>query len=271
VTTALGAASIDNPRALYVGPVIAVWFLLASLPTFALLRDRSVGRPLPAGASWLTVGYRQVWRTLSEAARYRDLFVFLVGHTFAMAGLSIVISFAFIYGDQVIHWSPGTQAAMFVLTQFTAAAGALGFGWLQGRIGDKPTYLLTLAVWCVAVALIRFTPQVSDWVAAAGLPASPEQVFLGVGVVAGLCIGSTQSAGRTLVALLSPADRMGEFFGLWGMFGKLAAIVGLMSLGVLQQLFGLQGAILVTGVFFFLALGVTALVDVDRGRANLRS
>lgn len=267
VTLALGPPAVDNPRVAYAGPIVGAWFLLASVPTFLLLRDRAVPRPLPVGASWVGLGFAQVARTVREAGRYRDLLVFLVAHTFAMAGLSIVISFAFIYGDQVIHWGQGTQTAMFVLTQFTAAIGALAFGWLQGRIGDKATYLLTLVVWCFAVALIRFTPAVASVVQGLGIEATVEQVFLGVGVVAGLCIGSTQSAARTLVALLSPADRVGEFFGLWGMFGKVAAILGLMSIGLLQTAFGLENAIGVTGAFFCAGLLITALVDIERGRA----
>jgi UMF1 family MFS transporter len=86
-------------------------------------------------------------------------------------------------------------------------------------------------------------------------------------VVAGLCIGATQSAARTLVALLSPPDKIGEFFGLWGMFGKLAAVLGLLSLGVLQATLGLENAIVVTGLFFGLGLVVILFVDTTRGRA----
>ena len=262
----LGKAEPENPLVSWAGPITAAWFALASLPTFLLLRDRSKPRPLPQGQTLLSVGFAQVITTAKEAAKYRDLFVFLTGHLFSMAGLSIVISFAFIYGDQVVKWSAKTEQLMFVLTQLTATAGALLFGWLQGKLGDKPTYLATLALWCLAVLLIRFTPELGELLRAAGTGADDESVFLCVGAIAGLCIGSTQSAARTLVALLSPPDRMGEFFGLWGMFGKIAAVVGLMSLGILQATAGLQNGILVTGAFFAAGLLVVARVDIERGR-----
>jgi UMF1 family MFS transporter len=258
----LGPTEPGNPLVWWAGPITAAWFALASLPTFLLLRDRSQPRPLPPGQTVLSAGFAQVVGTFGQMRRYRDLLVFLVGHLFAMAGLSIVVAFAFIYGDQVVGWSQKTAQAMFVLTQLTATVGALLFGWLQGKVGDKPTYLGTLALWCLAVALIRFTPSLASLV---GMDA--ETVFLGVGCVAGLCIGSTQSAARTLVALLSPPDRVGEFFGLWGMFGKLAAVIGLLSLGGLQATVGLENGILVTGGFFAAGLVVVAFVDVARGRA----
>jgi UMF1 family MFS transporter len=96
---------------------------------------------------------------------------------------------------------------------------------------------------------------------------STEQVFLGVGAASGLCIGATQSAGRTIVALLSPPSKVGEFFGLWGVFGKLAAIAGLLAVGGLQAFVGLEHGILVTGVFFLLGLVTVSSVDMKRGRA----
>jgi UMF1 family MFS transporter len=264
----LGDPGPGNPNVWWAGPITGAWFALASVPTFLLLKDRARPKPLAPGQTIVSAGFDQLRRTFLEIRRYRDLVVFLMSYLFAMAGLSIVVSFAFIYGRQIIQWSAGTQALMFIVTQITATGGALAFGWLQGKLGDKPTYALTLLVWMSAVALIWATPTVAAAVRGLlGGDVSTEQVFLGVGAIAGLCIGATQSAGRTLVALLSPPDKVGEFFGLWGVFGKLAAIGGLLSLGVLQTWLGLETAILVTGLFFGLGFVVVLFVDMERGRA----
>lgn len=264
----LGGPEPGNPAAFWAGPMTAAWFGLAAIPTFWLLWDRSVPVPRTPGTTLLSEGFGQLVRTAGEVRKFRDLAVFLVSYFWAMAGLSIVVSFAFIYGAQVIEWAPLTQQLMFVLTQITATVGALGFGWLQGRMGDKPTYALTLVIWVSAVVLIWGTPAVASLVnAVLGSDIGVEQVFLGVGCVSGLCIGATQSAGRTLVALLSPPDKVGEFFSLWGVFGKLAAIAGLMSLGLLQTALGLENAILLTGVFFALGFVFVLGVDMERGRA----
>jgi UMF1 family MFS transporter len=265
----LGPAELDNmARQRWIGPITAAWFALASVPTFLWLRDRArpKGEADLAGAA--RAGLRQLVATTRQLAHYRDLAVFLCSYLFAMAGLSIVISFAFIYGDQVIGWSAGTQAAMFVITQITATVGALGFGWLQPRLGDKRTYALTLVVWLLSVVLIWGTGRVAQTARMlTGAPLADEQVFLGVGAMAGLCLGATQSSSRTLIALFAPADKVGEFFGLWGVFGKLAAVVGLLSLGALQAWVGLKTGVLVTGVFFVSALAVLTGVDAERGRA----
>jgi UMF1 family MFS transporter len=75
---------------------------------------------------------------------------------------------------------------------------------------------------------------------ALGSARSAESVFLAMGAIAGLCLGAAQSASRTLVAVFSPASKAAERFGFWGLFGRLAAIFGLLSLGVLRALAATQ-------------------------------
>ncbi len=266
----LGPVTLDNMAAQrWIGPITAAWFLAAAIPTFVWLPDARVGQGRREG-TWIGAGFRQLRATAGELRRFRDLAVFLASYLFAMAGLSIVVSFAFIYGDQIVGWSNATKGLMFVLTQITASLGALGFGWLQSRWGDKLTYALTLVIWLVAAGLIWATPTVGALLRGVWPSLLDEHVFLGVGALAGMCMGATQSASRTMVALFCPSDRVGEFFGLWGVFGKLAAVVGLLSLGVLQAVFGLANGVLVTGLFFAASLVILAGVDVDRGRRAAR-
>lgn len=252
----LGPQTAENMESLrWVGPITAAFFFVGALPTFLLLKERAVPKPLPPGETWLTIGFSQLRGTLSALRAYRELMLFFASFFFAMAGLSIVISFAFIYGDQVIHWSATSQTLMFVITQVTAASGAIAFGYIQARIGDIRTYALTLLVWTATVGLIAFTVPIATKIGVA-----PEHFFLLVGCFAGACLGATQSAARTVVAVMSPPDRVGEFFGLWGLFGKLASIAGLLSIGLLQSKLGLEGAILVCGAFFLVAFGIARKV-----------
>jgi UMF1 family MFS transporter len=67
--------------------------------------------------------------------------------------------------------------------------------------------------------------------------------------------------------VFSPQSKAAELFGFWGLFGKLAAIFGLLSLGVLQARLGLQPAILLCSLFFLAALALSLFVREQRGRA----
>jgi UMF1 family MFS transporter len=82
-----------------------------------------------------------------------------------------------------------------------------------------------------------------------------------------LCLGATQSAGRTIVAIFAPESKSGEIFGFWGLTGKLASIFGLLSLGLLQNALGLERAILVCALFFLAAWVLSLKVNESRGLA----
>ena len=269
VLAVIGDQTLENfARVRLVGPVTALFFLVAAIPTFLFLRERGTPKMLPPGESVLGMGFRRLVDTGRALGGFRDLLVFFASFFFAMAGLSIVIAFAFIYGDQVIRWSPTSQMLMFVITNLTASAGAVGFGFLQKRWGNLRTFNLTLGIWVAAIIGIWGTPGIAAWLnGALGTAWKAESVFLFMGAMAGLCLGATQSASRTIVAVFSPESKSAEFFGFWGLFGKLAAIFGLLSLGVLQVRLGLQAAILLCSLFFLAALVLTLFVREPRGRA----
>ncbi|HEY0788075.1 MAG TPA: MFS transporter, partial [Thermoanaerobaculia bacterium] len=251
----LGALTLENfPRLRFVGPITAAFFLLAAIPTFLFLRERGTPRALPPGETYVTIGFRRLGRTMREMRDFRDFVSFLVSFFFAMAGLINVISFAFIFGDQVIQWSRSTQTLMFVVTQLTAAVGAVLFGIVQDRIGDKKTFGITLLLWVASVTLIYATKELTASLnAALGTSWSVDGVFLVLGGFAGLSIGATQSASRALVGVLAPSTKAGEFFAFWAVSSRVASIFGLVSLGVLQAAFGLHRAILVSALFFLIA------------------
>lgn len=267
VLLGLGGITDDNFNNLrLVGPLAAFFFLVGALPTFVWLREPGRKSIRPHGAGHLKAGFERLAWTASRLPDYRDLAVFFVSLFFSMAGLFIVISFAFIYGDQVVGWTPLYQMLMFVLTQVFAAAGALGFGLLQDRIGAKRTYDMVLLLWLVAITLIYATPWVTETINRTfGLEAEAQQFFLVVGCLAGLGLGAVQSSARTLVGRMSPLNKAAEFFGFWGMTVKLAAIFGILGLGMLQARFGLQRSVLLCLVFFAAALAVSRFVDEQRG------
>ena len=265
----LGAATAENfDRIRWVGPFAGVFFLLAAIPTFLWVRERGRPRPLPPGESYVSIALRRLLETWREVRQFRDLAVLLVAVLFAMAGIYIVIAFAFIYGAQVIGWDESIRNYMFIIVQITAAAGALGFGAIQDRIGAKTTYIGTLSLWVVSVVAIWATPQLTAILNAwLGLGWEAQHFFLFVGVLAGLSLGSSQSASRALVGLFSPTAKAAEFFGFWGLANKLAGVIGILGLGLLQVAVGLHMAILFCAALFLVAIVVCLGVNQARGMA----
>ncbi len=266
----LGEVSAENfERIRWVGPFAAAFFLVCAVPTFLWLRERGRAQPRLAGREYVALGLSRVARTLHSLGYLRDLGIFMASLLLAMSGLAIILSYAFIYGAQVIGWDEGVRLIMFVVTQISAAAGAVGFGLVQDRLGAKRTYMATLLIWVAAILLIWATPQLTALLnGLLGVAWEAQHVFLAAGCTAGLALGACQSAGRTLVGLLAPPGRSAELFGFWGVSTKLAAAFGLVAVGALQAAVGLQSAILLCAALFAAAFLVALGVDEARGRAR---
>ncbi|MGM0506234.1 MAG: MFS transporter [Bacteroidota bacterium] len=264
----LGEPTLENyDRIRWTGPFTALFFLLTAIPTFLWLKEPGRTRRLPAGETFVSVGFSRLGRTLREIGEFRDLALFLASVFFSMGGIYIIVSFSFIYGDQVIGWSEGVRVLMFLIVQVTAAAGALLFGLLQDRIGARRTYLVTLGTWFLAVTGIYFLDSVTFWVNEwITTDVDPQHLFLVIGLLAGTSLGANQSVSRAIVGLLTPESRSAEMFGFWGMFNKMAGVFGIVGLGLLQAQVGLRRAILFCAILFLTAALIALFVNLKRGR-----
>ena len=235
---------------------------LASLATFALLRERAT--PVAAsnvvaqtaGVSASLARLAQTWR---QAQRYRDLRQLLICCTCYQAGISVVIALAAVYAEQVLGFKQTDTMLLVFLVNIAAVAGAFAFGYWQDRIGHQRALGLTLVGWIVMTLL-------------AGLATGPG-LFWAAAVIAGVCMGSSQSAGRAMVGLLTPPDRRAEFYGLWSFAIHLSVVIGPLTYGLITLVTGgnHRVAILCTSLFFALALWLLRPIDLARGQAAARA
>jgi MFS transporter, UMF1 family len=232
--------------------ITAGLFALASLPTFLFLRERAAPQAVVTNIVRDTVA--RLGQTLRHAREHRDLARFLVCVVFYQAGIQAVIALAAIYAREAMGFTTTETLTLILIVNITAAIGAFLFGQFQDRLGHVRTIVLTLIGWIGVVVLA--------WAAESRL-----LFWLNANLV-GLCLGSSQSAGRAMVGYLSPPSRIGEYFGLWGLAVKLSAIVGPITYGLVTWLTGGNHrlAILVTGGYFIVGLAILATIDVARGR-----
>ena len=232
--------------------ITAAIFAASSLPTFLFLRERAV--PAANASAVVRQACARLGETLRHAHRYVDLQRFLLCIVFYQAGIQTVIALAAIYAQQAMDFTTRDTILLILIVNITAAAGAFLFGQVQDRLGHVRTIVLTLIGW-IATVLLAYAAQgpALFWVAAN---------------LAGLCLGSSQSAGRALVGYLSPLARRAEFFGLWGLAVKLSSILGPVTYGLVTWL--TRGdhrlAMLVTGLYFVAGIAIIASLDVARGR-----
>jgi len=228
--------------------ITAAFFAVAAVPTFAFLRERATPQP-QVDSPWA-----RVRDTLRHARQFRDLRRFLVCLVFYQAGVTAVVALAAIYAEQAMKFTTQQTITLILVVNVTAAIGAFAFGYLQDAIGHVRAVALTLVGWIVMVVVAGFS-QTSEsfWVAAN---------------LAGLCMGSSQAAGRAVVGYLAPPARLAEFFGLWGLAVKAASIFGPLTYGAVTWMFAGNHrlGIFATGLYFVIGLILLRGIDIERGR-----
>ena len=227
----------------------------SALVTFMLLKERAQPNQQALQESGLKASFTQLKATFQNARQYKDFMTLLLCAVFYQGGVMVAISIAAIYAEQVIGFQPQETMVLIFVLNLAAAVGAFAFGYFQDRVGHKLGLGITLIGWiatCIIAALT--TTKGGFWYAAA---------------LAGVCMGSSQSAGRAMAGLFAPRAQLAEFYGLWGFATRLASIIGPLTYGAITWMTsGNQRiAIASTTVLFAIGLVVLARIDIERGRA----
>jgi UMF1 family MFS transporter len=125
--------------------ITASLFMLASLPTFLLLKERAI--PVAHASVGLAQSLQRLKATLIHARHYSDLSWFLLCITVYQAGVQVVITLAAIYAEQAMGFTTRDTIQLILVVNFTAALGASVFGYVQDRIGHRLAITLTLLGW----------------------------------------------------------------------------------------------------------------------------
>ena len=233
--------------------VTALFFGVAAIPTFLWVRERRSDISTGKGEGYFRAAFQRLGATWKNVGKFKELVKFLISLFFFYSGIAVVISFAAIYAQKELGFTPAMTVLLIIVVNITAAVGAFLFGLLEDRIGSKNTVLITLIIWVATVVIAYFIHK--------------QNLFWIVANLAGLAMGASQSSARALVGLFSPPSKSAEFFGFWGFAGKFSAILGLLSFGIMSNRFNSNRlAILSTIVYFITGLVILLFVNEKRGR-----
>lgn len=194
----------------------AVLFLLFSLPCFFLVRE--VPRPdaTRPGLAAMRAALGELAQTTRRVGRYPGLGRFLLGRVFYSDAANTMIAFMGIYVTNEAGFSERETQLLLLAGIAAAIVGGLAWGVAVDRFGAKNTLDVVLWVWAVCFGVI----------AAIGGLNWPGWLFWLAGPLAGLSLGGLVAADRPLMLQLSPPRYLGQFYGLYAMVGRFAAILG---------------------------------------------
>lgn len=232
--------------------LVAVWFLVFSMPLFLGLKERAERRSASVG-TYVNIGFSRLASTVHHIRELREAAKLLIARMIYNDGLVTVIAMASIYTAAVLAMPLDTFLVIAIALNVAAGIGAFGFGFVDDRIGGKKTLVITLLGLIVAGLIgVTWTSIVGFWVAA---------------TIIGVMMGPNQSASRSLFAKLVPEHKHGEMFGLFAFSGKMSSLLGPLAYGAVLGAVSSRDEVLahrlaMATIILFFVVGLAILLSV---------
>ncbi len=232
----------------------ALVIVLAMTPAWKWLKERA--EPSTREPTGMLTTLFITWK--KDQQRFTQFHRLLACVACYQSGIAVVITLAAVYAKQAMGFTMDQTIMLVLGVNIAAAIGALLFGTVQDRVGHRLALSMTLVGWIVMVLL-------------AYMARTPEVFWLAAGI-AGLCMGTSQSAGRAMAGSLAPVGRLSSFYAQWTFALQLAAAIGPLCYGLVTWLTdgNHRSGMLVTGAFFVMGLVLLRRVDVTLGLAERR-
>ncbi|MEO8229535.1 MAG: MFS transporter [Chloroflexota bacterium] len=201
----------------------AALYALFAIPIFAVVREERRPGSQALTTADLVGSWSQLARSIEHAGQVPGLRRFLLGRFFYSDAVNTVIVVMTVVAVEAVGLT--ARDANLVLLGLTVVAIAMSFfwGWLVDRLGPQRTLRIVLASWAVGLVI-------------GGVSLSLEGtarivLFMVAGAILGSGLGGVQVADRVFMVRLAPPERLGEFFGLYGLVGKASQVIGQLLYG----------------------------------------
>lgn len=202
----------------------AAWWLLVTIP---LLRKYEQNYYAEMPKHPVRDSFKRLGHTLSSIKKEKNIFLYLLSFFFFIDGVYTIIEMATAYGSALGLDSTGLLLALLV-TQIVAFPCALIFSKLSKKYAtDFLIKICILAYFGIAVFAIQLDKQWEFWLLA---------------VLVGMFQGAIQALSRSYFAKIIPAEKSGEYFGIYDICGKGASFMGTTLVGIVAQVTNVANA-----------------------------
>ena len=227
--------------------LVAVWFSVFTLPFIVLVPEPAVRSPSQEGNA-VMAAFQQLGLSFKQIRKYRQIVRLILARLIYNDGLVVIFALGAVFASKVHGFITSETIVFAIVLNIAAGIGAIGFGFLDDRIGGRKTILFSL-VGLVAAGTLAIAGQsrATFWVAA---------------ICVGLLVGPNQSASRSLLGRFVPADNEAEFYGFFAFSGKASAFLGPSIYGALVAHTGSHRVGMGVTVALFI-IGALLLLRVD--------
>ena len=245
----ISAENGENVRATNL--LVAVWFLVFSLPLILWVRGYDGGRKSGAGVARRS--FAQLAGTLREIRQHKETVKFLIARLVYNDGLVTIFAFGGIYAAGTFGFTVEQVLVFGIVINLAAGAGAIAMGYVDDWLGARQAIIISL-LGLISAATIGIFASNAAW-------------FWVAGIIIGIFSGPNQAASRSLMGRYVPDGMENEFFGFFAFSGKLTAFVGPLALGIVTDVSDSQRVGMAVVIVMFV-LGLLLLINVREPEAR---
>ena len=193
--------------------ITALWWLIFSMP-LALWVEES--KPLYKKEKSTINIFKETAETFRHIFKNKHTRLFLIAYWLYIDGVDTIIRMAVDYG-LALGFDSGDLITALLITQFVGFPAAIIYSHIGDKVGVKKALLAGIAVYGLITLFGFYMDSVAH--------------FYFLAVMIGLVQGGVQALSRSFYARLIPQGREAEYFGVYNMMGKAAAIIGPLLMG----------------------------------------
>ena len=221
--------------------MVAVWWAFFSVPLLRNVKEQDSERGNPRFIQALKQSFNEVYQTLTEVRKYKNVAIFLLAYWFYMDGIDTIVRMATAYGTD-IGLEASSMITALILTQFVGFPSTLIFGYFADRLGFKK--ILTIGI-LIYILISIFASRITT-----------ATEFYAMAIVVGLVMGGVQAVSRAYFSSIIPKDKEAQFFGFYNLVGKSAVVAGPALLAWISMIFNTPRA----GILGLLVLFIPGLI-----------
>ncbi len=207
--------------------ITAAWWLIFTLPLYKSYQQLHF---LPKPEKPVRESFKRLGSLFKTLAKNKKALIFLFSFFFYIDGVHTIIKMAMSIGKDLNFENFGAVKLVIALfvTQIVAFPCAIIFGKLSSKFSCEKLLITCISAYALIGVLAVFLRQ--EW------------QFWAMAVGVGMFQGGIQAMSRSYFTKIIPAEESGEFFGLYDIFGKSAAILGMGLIALLSKIFPLAEA-----------------------------
>lgn len=243
-----------------------IWWMGFSFITWSRLRPRHAARALPAGETYVSIGFKQLGKTFREIKNFPETLKYLLAYFLYNDGIQTVIAVSSTFAAAPIirgglEVPQDTLIAVILMIQFVAFGGALFWGKLAKWIGAKQSIIVSLVIWS-GVVIFAYGGMQGE---------SRVTEFIILGAMIAIVLGGSQAISRSLFAQMIPKGKEAEYYSFYEVSERGTSWTGPLIFGLANQMFGsLRYGILALIFYFIAGLIVLPLVNVNKAKEDVK-